>query len=78
MDDKLTWTFHIAHVKTKVSKNISVLNKAKYVGLQGNKRILYCYVHSFLPYFSYCVKVWGNTYMSTKPLFYIKEKGSKN
>lgn len=29
MDDGLTWKHLKAHVKTKVSKNISVLNKAK-------------------------------------------------
>lgn len=32
MDDGLTWKHLKAHVKTKVSKNISVLNKANFTG----------------------------------------------
>lgn len=67
MDDKLTWKY-IAHVKSV--NNISVLNKEKYVLDHKAMRILYCSL--ILPYFSYCVKAWGNTYISNiKPLFLL-------
>lgn len=60
MDDKLTWKSHIAYVKTKLSRNISVLNRAKYVLDLKAMHILYCSI--ILPYFNYGVEVWGNTY----------------
>lgn len=73
IDDKLTWKAHIAHVKSKVSKNIFILNKVKFLLNCKVLRILYCSL--ILPYFSYCVEIWGNTYISNiKPLFLLQKR----
>ena len=60
IDDELTWKAHIAQVKSKVCKNIFVLNKAKYMLNYKAMRILYCSL--ILSYLGYCAAVWGNTY----------------
>uniref|UniRef100_A0A3Q3ELG3 NACHT domain-containing protein n=1 Tax=Labrus bergylta TaxID=56723 RepID=A0A3Q3ELG3_9LABR len=49
MDDKLTWKSHIAHVKKKVSKNIFVLNKTKFI---LDCKVLFTYFNLFID-FSY-------------------------
>ncbi len=77
LDNKVTWNSHKANIKTKVSKNISVLNKAKYVLDYKAMRILYCSL--IFPYFSYCFEVWGNQYMSNiKPLFVLQKRAVGN
>ena len=63
IDDKLSWKSHIKHVRTKISKSISILNKAKQFLDHKSLRTLYCSL--VLPYLSYCAEVWGNTYKSS-------------
>ena len=62
LDDKLTWKNHIAYVKGKVAKSLFILNKVKYDLDVSILRMLYCTL--VLPYFIYCLEVWGNTYKS--------------
>lgn len=50
----------IKHVYNKLSRSISVLNKAKHE--HKSLHMLYCAL--ILPYLHYCVKIWGNTYKS--------------
>ena len=73
MDEKLSWKSLIKHVKTKVSKNIFVMNKVKHVLDHKTMRILYCSL--ILPYFTYCVEIWGNTYTTNiKPLVTLQKR----
>ena len=73
LDDKLTWKSHIAHVKSKVSKSIFILNKVKYDLDTSILRMLYCTL--VLPYFIYCLEVWGNTYKSNiTPLIMLQKR----
>lgn len=73
IDEKLKWKSHIAYVKKKVSKNLSVLSKAKYVLNYEAMRILYCSM--ILPYFLYCLEVWGNSYSSNlMPLIVLQKR----
>ena len=59
IDEHLLWYGHINIIKSKVSKCIGILGKArKFV----NKATLLTLYYTFMfPYFSYCVEVWGGT-----------------
>uniref|UniRef100_A0A3Q3EDH9 Reverse transcriptase domain-containing protein n=1 Tax=Labrus bergylta TaxID=56723 RepID=A0A3Q3EDH9_9LABR len=63
IDHKLCWKPHIKHVKSKLSRSISVLCKAKHILDHKSLHILYCSM--ILPYLNYCVEVWGTTYKSS-------------
>jgi hypothetical protein len=60
MDENLNWKEHISYVKTKISKNIAVLYRARKLFCENVIRTLYCSL--ILPYMTYCIEVWGNTY----------------
>ena len=62
IDEKLKWQEHINLVRSKVVKNISVLYKFKHIFDHNALRILYCSL--ILPYLTYCVEVWGNSFKS--------------
>ena len=49
-------------VKSKLSKSIAIMRKAKHLLDRRSGMILYFSL--FLPYLSYCCEVWGNTYSS--------------
>jgi hypothetical protein len=72
IDENLDWNHHIWYVKSKISKHIGILNRArKYFG--GNAiRTLYCSL--ILPYLLYCVEVWGNTYSSNLNAIILLQK----
>ena len=72
IDDKLTLKAHIAQVKSKVSKNIFVLNKAKNMFNYKTMRILYCSL--ILTYLSCCAAVWGNTYSTSMISLFLLQK----
>ena len=56
-----------------MAKSIFILNKAKYVLQSRAMRMLHCTL--ILPYISYCVEIWGNTYKSnTKPLYILQKR----
>ena len=62
IDEKLSWNEHIALVKSKISKSIFLLNRAKHV--LNDRALLTLYNSIVLPYLSYCCEIWGNTYKS--------------
>ena len=62
IDDKLTWKDHITYISSKIVKNISVLNKVKYIFDCQSLKLVYCSL--ILPYLMYCVEIWGNSYKS--------------
>lgn len=43
IDNKLSWKAHIRHIRTKVSKTLAIINKAKQFLHQNALRTLYCY-----------------------------------
>ncbi len=72
IDDKICWKPHIKHVKSKLSRSISVLAKAKHVLDQKSLYILYNSL--ILPYLEYCIEAWGNTYKTTLQSLSILQK----
>ena len=57
MDEKLCWKNHIQYIKSKISKNIGIMWKARYI---FNTSTLITLYYSFIyPYISYCIEVWG-------------------
>ena len=58
IDSNLKWDYHISYIKTKLSKAIGMLNKAKPI---LGKRCLKTLYNSFLyPHICYCIDVWGS------------------
>lgn len=73
IDHKMCWKPHVSYISSKISKNIAIIGKTKYI--LDPKSLLTLYSSLVLPYLSYCVEVWGNTYKTTlKPLFYCKKE----
>ena len=64
--------YHVAMVKSKLSKSIAIIHKAKHLLDRRSGMILYFSL--FLPYLSYCCEVWGNTYSSNIKNVYILQK----
>ena len=74
IDSNFNWKDHGAMVKSKLSKSITTMHKAKHLLDRRSGMILYFSL--FLPYLSYCCEVWGNTYSSNIKKFYILQKKS--
>ena len=58
IDSKLSWIQHISYVKSKISKDIGIMYKARnYI----NKNALLGLYHSYIyPYHIYCIESWGS------------------
>jgi len=56
IDEHLSWSTHIDHIKTKISKTCGVLNKLKYKLLQSILVLIYNSL--ILPYLQYCAMIW--------------------
>ena len=72
IDSKLNWNEHISVIKTKVAKNVSIMNRVKHCLISSALYSLYCTL--ILPYVSYCCELWGNTYKSRIYPLYIMQK----
>lgn len=58
LDSKLSWGPHIQYIKTKISKNIGIIAKARRcLNLSTLKTLYYSFIY---PYLSYCIEVWGS------------------
>ena len=58
IDDKLNWIQHITYVKTKISKGIGIMYKARnYLNKKCMSNLYHTYIY---PYLIYCIEVWGN------------------
>jgi len=55
LDEKICWKPHIKYIKTKLSKSIAVLARAKHILKLKSLSILYCSL--LLSYLNYCVEV---------------------
>ena len=60
IDSKLDWSEHIKYIRGKLSKSIGIICKARTV-LNRSTRVT-LYNSSVLPYMSYCIEVWSNTF----------------
>ena len=72
IDHKLSWNAHIMQLKTKISRAIAILHKTKDILSTNSLYILY---HSLIiPYITYCIEVWGNTFKTASNQIYILQK----
>ena len=59
INDKLSFIRHITYIKSKISKGLEILLKArKYLNRKCLLKLYYSFIY---PYLTYCVEVWGNT-----------------
>lgn len=73
IDNKANWKPHISHVRSKVSRSIAIIGRARQVLNPKSLRMLYCSL--VLPYFTYCVEMWGNNYTTTvQPLVILQKR----
>ena len=72
IDSKLNWKEHISVIKTKVAKNVSIMNRVRYCLINSALYSLYCTL--ILSYLNYCFEIWGNTYKSRIHPLYIMQK----
>ena len=62
IDQHLSFQDHIRYIKGKISRGIGILCKARKV---LNKSTLLTLYYSFIhPYFTYCITIWGNTFLT--------------
>ena len=74
VDDKLNWIDHITYVKTKISKGIGIICKArKYLNEKTLKSLYHVYIYLYL---TYCVDVWGcsSKFYLNSLLFFLQQK----
>ena len=58
LNDKLDWKDHKLYIKTKISKNIGIINRCRKILNLDNVLSMYnCFV---LPYLTYCLPLWGS------------------
>ena len=57
IDHKLYWIEHISYVKSKMSKGIGIMYKARQ--FLTIKALLMLYHAYIFPYMTYCIEVWG-------------------
>jgi hypothetical protein len=62
LDESLTWTEHINHVKRKIAKGIGIICKARKV--LDRKTLLTLYYNFVYPHIAYCIEAWGSAYDS--------------
>ena len=67
------WAAHIAHVKSKISKCVGILIKAR--PCLSRKCLLDLYYSFAYPYLIYCVEIWGHAGdRLLHPLFLVQKK----
>ena len=73
IDNLLNWKEQIKYIKTKISKTIAILYKVKDIVNHNSLRLLSCSL--ILPYLTYCVEIWGNTYKTViDPIFILQKR----
>ena len=69
LDENLSWKPHINTINNKISKNIGLLYKARYIIKEI--QLYFSYINSYLTYANI---VWGSTYKSNLMPLYRKQK----
>lgn len=73
IDHKICWKPQINYVKAKLAKSILILVKSRHI--LDHKSLHTLYNTLILPYLSYCVEIWGNTYKTNlQPLCTLQKK----
>lgn len=72
LDYKISWKPHIKYISAKLARSIAVIGKTRQILDQKSLHTLYYSL--VLPYLSYCVEVWGNTYRSNLQQLHILQK----
>ncbi len=62
IDDKLTWSEHIAYTKSKLSRSLYAMNRTKHIVPMRHTKTLYDSL--FHSYITYGIVLWGSTYSS--------------
>ncbi len=72
IDEKLTWTYHIAALKAKMSRYIGTLYKLKNIlPLKARLLTFHCLVQSHV---NYCSLIWGMTNKSKIEQLFTAQK----
>ena len=73
IDSHLNWGEHINHIKSKISKNVSIMRRVKHLLIDSTLYSLYSTL--VMPYLNYCCEILGNTYKSRiQPLHIIQKR----
>ena len=73
LDSSLLWKDHINYIKSKIAKSIGILHETKQ--LLNKNTLLTLYNTLVLPYLSYCIEVWGNSFdIYMNPLYRLQKK----
>ena len=73
IDNDLSWQSHISYIKTKISKSLGVIYRAK--KSFNKKALLNLYYAYVFPYYMYCVEIWGNAKESyLNPLIKLQKR----
>lgn len=73
VDENLKWHNHIAHVASKISRNLGVMGRAKFFLSSRELQLLYNAL--IYPYINYCAVIWGNNYDSnTKRIMLLQKR----
>ena len=73
LDEKLNWKPHVQYVKTKLSKSIGIMNKARQ--LLNKESLLSLYYAFIYPYIMYCVIIWGGSNKTTlDPIIKVQKR----
>ena len=72
LDEKLLWKSHIEYILTKLAKSIGILVRARRILDQNALSTLYNSL--VLPYFIYCIIIWGNTYKTYCQRLHVMQK----
>ena len=72
IDEDLRWTSHIRSVENKVSRNIGMIGRAKFI--LNSDQLLLLHNSLILPFISYGLGVWGSTYVTKLNRLFILQK----
>ena len=72
IDHKLNWIEHISYVKSKMSKGIGIMFKARQ--FLTKKALLMLYHAYIYPYMTYCIEVWGCTSQTQLNCLFLLQK----
>lgn len=63
----------ITYIKSKISKTLAILSKTKHI--LDLKALKILYQSLIVPYMTYCVEIWGNTYKTIiKPIVILQKR----
>ena len=75
LDNSLKFNEHIKYICNKISRSIGILFKLRdFLPLSCHRQLYFCFVRSYI---SYCILVYGGTFMlHLEPLIILQKKKS--